>query len=55
MFIKEIHYYRVDACNMVEIKTCANDVHAYKDHLHQELSIGYTEKGATILNVNGRP
>lgn len=48
-----IHYYGADACNMVEVKTCANDIHAYKDHLHQELSIGYIDKGATILNVSG--
>ncbi|AOT70612.1 helix-turn-helix transcriptional regulator [Geosporobacter ferrireducens] len=52
--MKGIHYYRADACNMVEIKTCANDVHAYKDHLHQELSIGYIEKGTTVLHVNGK-
>lgn len=52
--MKGIHYYPADACNMVEIKTCANDVHAYKDHLHQELSIGYIQKGATILNVSGK-
>lgn len=49
-----IGYYRADAFNMVEIKTCINDVHAYKDHLHKELSIGYIERGATILNVNGK-
>ncbi|AOY75302.1 AraC family transcriptional regulator [Clostridium formicaceticum] len=52
--MKGIHYYRAKACNMVEIKTCANDVHAYKDHIHQELSIGYIEKGATVLHVNGK-
>jgi AraC-like DNA-binding protein len=51
--MKGIAYYRSEAFNMVEIKTCSNDVHAYKDHLHEELSIGYIEKGASILHVNG--
>jgi len=46
-------YYKSDDFNMVEIKTCSNDVHAYKDHLHEELSVGYIEEGASILNVNG--
>ncbi|AKL97315.1 transcription regulator AraC family [Clostridium aceticum] len=52
--MKGIHYYRTDAWNMIEVKTCANDMHAYKDHLHQELSIGYIEKGATKLYVSGK-
>lgn len=51
--MKGIAYYRSEAFNMVEVKTCSNDVHAYKEHLHQELSVGYIEKGASILNVNG--
>lgn len=46
-------YYRSDDFNMVEVKTCANGIHAYKDHLHEELSIGYIEEGSSILNVNG--
>ena len=47
-------YYKSDDFNMVEVKTCSNDVHAYKDHLHEELSVGYIEEGASILNVNGK-
>lgn len=39
---------------MLEVKTCSDDLHSYKDHLHQELSIGCIEKGATRLNVNGQ-
>ncbi|MBB6214504.1 AraC-like DNA-binding protein [Anaerosolibacter carboniphilus] len=51
--MKRIDYYRSEPFNMVEVKTCSNDIHAYKDHLHQELSIGYIEKGSSILNING--
>ncbi|MEA4848006.1 MAG: AraC family transcriptional regulator [Clostridiaceae bacterium] len=47
-------YYRSDDFNMVEIKTCSNNIHAYKDHLHEELSVGYIEEGASVLNVNGK-
>lgn len=52
--MKGIEYYRSESFNMLEIKICSDDLHAYKDHLHQELSIGYIEKGSTILNVNGK-
>jgi len=51
--MKGIEYYRSEAFNMIEVKTCSNDLHSYKDHLHEELSVGYIEKGATCLNVNG--
>jgi len=37
------------AFNMIEVKTCSNDLHSYKDHLHEELSVGYIEKGAISL------
>jgi len=50
--MNRIDYYPC-AIKGVEIKHCANSIHAYKDHLHQELSIGYIEKGSTILNING--
>ncbi len=49
-----IEYYQFEACNMMEVKTCSNDLHAYKSHLHQELSIGFVQRGATNLDVNGR-
>jgi len=39
---------------MIEVKTCSNDLHSYRDHLHEELSVGYIEKGSTCLNINGR-
>lgn len=50
--MNQIHYTSSDIKG-VEIKRCNNSLHAYKDHLHQELSIGYIEKGSTILCVNG--
>lgn len=52
--MKGVEYYRAEAFNIREVKTCMNDLHAYKDHLHQELSIGYIEKGESILNVSGK-
>lgn len=54
MHLKGINYYRSEAFKMIEVKTCSNELHSYKDHLHEELSVGYIEKGATRLNVNGR-
>ena len=52
--MKGVNYHKSQFFHMLEIKTCSDDVHSYKDHLHQELSIGCIEKGATYLNVNGR-
>lgn len=50
--MKGIEYYREGSFDMIEIKTCCDDLHAYKSHIHQELSIGYITKGSTILDVN---
>lgn len=52
--MKGIKYYKAEMFNMIEVKTCSNYLHAYKEHLHQELSIGYINNGATILNVIGK-
>lgn len=49
-----VEYYRSEAFSMIEVKTCTNGMHSYRDHLHEELSVGYIEKGETFLNVNGR-
>lgn len=38
----------------VEIKLCRNDPHAYKPHVHNELSLGYIVEGSTDLTLNGR-
>ena len=38
----------------VEIKRCRNHPHAYKPHLHNELSIGYIVEGSTDLTMNDR-
>jgi AraC-like DNA-binding protein len=51
--MKGVEYYRSEAFSIREVKTCMNDLHAYKDHLHQELSIGYIEKGESVLNISG--
>ncbi|KZL92450.1 AraC family transcriptional regulator [Clostridium magnum] len=49
-----IWYYKIGSCKLLEIKKCQNELQAYKDHLHEELSIGFIEKGATNLKVNGK-
>ncbi|MEL7656385.1 MAG: AraC family transcriptional regulator [Bacillota bacterium] len=38
----------------VEIKLCRNDPHAYKPHVHSELSLGYIVEGSTDLTLNDR-
>jgi AraC-like DNA-binding protein len=38
----------------VEIKRCRNAPHAYKAHVHNELSLGYVIEGATDLSLNDR-
>ncbi len=38
----------------VEIKLCRNDPHAYKHHVHNELSLGYIVEGSTDLTLNDR-
>ena len=48
-----INYFKIGASNLLEIKECKGELHAFKDHLHEELSIGFIEKGATNVSVNG--
>ena len=48
-----VHYFTSGAFGTVIVKTCSNDMHSYKKHHHDELSIGIIEEGETILNVNG--
>lgn len=38
----------------VEIKLCRNNPHAYKSHVHNELSLGYILEGSTDLTLNDR-
>lgn len=38
----------------VEIKLCRNNPHAYKPHVHNELSLGYIVEGSTDLTLNDR-
>ena len=38
----------------VEIKRCRNDPHAYKHHVHNELSLGYILEGSTELSLNDK-
>ena len=38
----------------VEIKLCRNNLHAYKPHVHNELSLGYIIEGSTDLTMNDR-
>lgn len=39
---------------MIEVKTCSDDLHSYKSHVHQDLSVGFVQRGSTLLNVNGK-
>lgn len=36
----------------VEVKRCRNIPHAYKSHVHNELSLGYIVEGSTDLSLN---
>jgi AraC-like DNA-binding protein len=38
----------------VEIKLCRNNAHAYKPHVHNELSLGYIADGSTDLTLNDK-
>lgn len=38
----------------VEIKRCKNNPHAYKPHVHNELSLGYIEEGSTDFSFNDK-
>jgi AraC-like DNA-binding protein len=38
----------------VEIKRCRHLPHAYKSHVHNELSLGYIEEGSTDLSLNNK-
>lgn len=39
---------------MIEVKTCDDSLHAYKNHVHEELSLGIVQRGSTNLNVYGK-
>jgi AraC-like DNA-binding protein len=43
-----------DLFRLVEIKTNDSHPHAYKPHLHSELSLGIIEKGQTMLEINNK-
>ncbi len=49
-----IEYFHSESFNMVEIKTCSDDIHAYKSHVHRELSLGFIERGSTVLEIGSR-
>ncbi|MCX7773643.1 MAG: AraC family transcriptional regulator [Clostridia bacterium] len=38
----------------VEIKHCSYSEQSYKEHLHEELSIGYIEEGSTLVGFGGK-
>ncbi len=38
----------------VEIKQCRNNPHAYKSHIHNELSLGYIVEGSTELSLSDK-
>lgn len=47
-----LNYFRIGTSNLLEYKVCQNELHAYKEHLHDELSIGIIERGSTHLKIN---
>ena len=49
-----IEYFHSESFSIVEIKTCSDDIHAYKNHLHREFSLGFIERGSTVLEVGSR-
>ncbi|MEN6327265.1 MAG: AraC family ligand binding domain-containing protein, partial [Syntrophomonas sp.] len=51
--IKNIKFKR-PSIKGVEIKRCSYSEQSYKEHLHEELSIGYIEKGSTVVDLNGK-
>lgn len=46
-------YLKIGEASGIEIKMCKDEPHAYKKHIHEELSIGFIERGATNIQVNG--
>lgn len=50
---KNIQYKR-PSIKGVEIKQCSYSEQSYKEHLHEELSIGYIEEGSTVVSFCGR-
>lgn len=42
----------VGVYDMIEVKLNESHAHAYKPHLHSELSVGIIQKGTTILTIN---
>ncbi len=46
-----IKYTRFDSSAHVDMKTCRNNLHSSKTHFHEELSIGFIEKGSTSLEI----
>ncbi|HEX3011839.1 MAG TPA: AraC family transcriptional regulator [Syntrophomonadaceae bacterium] len=51
--IKDIKFKR-PTIKGVEIKRCSYSEQSYKEHVHEELSIGYIEKGSTAVDFNGK-
>jgi len=51
--IKNIKFKR-SSIKGIEIKRCSYSEQSYKEHVHEELSIGYIEKGATAFDFNGK-
>lgn len=38
----------------IELKRCHDALHAGREHLHPEMSVGYVERGTTDLRINGQ-
>lgn len=49
-----VWYFRDSEFPDIEIKTCNDAVHSTKRHAHEELSIGFVEKGISLNEIEGR-
>lgn len=48
------NFYRDIIHPYFEIKTCSSDNHAFKEHYHEELTIGLIDTGIGMVNYNGK-
>jgi len=48
-----VKYYKANKINIRELKISHNNLHGAKSHLHEELTIGLAQKGASNICMNG--
>lgn len=50
--MKGMDYHKSQAYDMLEVKTCIDDLHSYRDHLHQELPSRIAANTAAALEIS---